>query len=335
MARGDQLARQWKIVQIMLTSRMGKSAGDLAAELDCHPRTVYRDLSALQEAGFPIYTEKVDGRSLWSFLDTIKHHFPIPFSLPELMALYFGRDVLKVLKGTVFFDSLQSLFEKVRTTLPPESKQYLAQLEKSLKTAPQPYKQYDTLKDIIQQVNEAVMQRKRIEIVYYAMHRRKISRRKVSPYKLWFHEGTFYLIGHCSWTDEVRTFAVDRIKMLHPTGEGFELPPNFDIDLFMQHSFGVFTGEPTAVKIWFAPEVAGYIKEKTWHASQEIQELKDGAILFEAEVAGIDEIKFWVRSWGPGALVLAPDSLREALHNEATLMLERYRNGLEPRYRSA
>jgi biotin operon repressor len=85
MARGDQLGRQWKIIQTLLTSS-GKSAAELAAELDIHPRTVYRDLVALQTAGFPIYTERTDGKSLWSLLDTMKHHIPVPFTLPELMA---------------------------------------------------------------------------------------------------------------------------------------------------------------------------------------------------------------------------------------------------------
>ena len=111
MARGDQLARQWKIIQTLIASRMGKSAADIARDLNCHPRTVYRDLDALQSAGFPMYTERVDGKSLWSLLDTVKHHFPIPFTLTELMALHFSRDVLKVLEGTVFYDSLESLFQ--------------------------------------------------------------------------------------------------------------------------------------------------------------------------------------------------------------------------------
>jgi predicted DNA-binding transcriptional regulator YafY len=61
MARGDQLARQWKIIQTLITSRQGKSAADLAGEIECHPRTLYRDLEALQSAGFPIYTERVEG----------------------------------------------------------------------------------------------------------------------------------------------------------------------------------------------------------------------------------------------------------------------------------
>ena len=121
MARGDQLGRQWRIIQTLLTSKLGKSAAELADDLDCNPRTVYRDLEALQVAGFPIYTERIDGKNLWSLLDTMKHQLPIPFNLMELMALYFSRDMLKVFKDTVFYDSLESLFHKIKTTLPGES----------------------------------------------------------------------------------------------------------------------------------------------------------------------------------------------------------------------
>lgn len=89
MARGDQLARQWILIQTLLSSRTGWTAADLADELGCSYRTVYCDLTALQVGGFPIYTERVEGHHLWSLLDTVRHHIPIPFSLPELMALFF------------------------------------------------------------------------------------------------------------------------------------------------------------------------------------------------------------------------------------------------------
>jgi len=308
---------------------MGKSAADIARDLNCHPRTVYRDLDALQSAGFPMYTERVDGKSLWSLLFTVKHYFPIPFNLTELMALHFSRDVLKVLEGTVFYDSLESLFQKVRTTLPPESKKYLEQVSKSLSSRPRPYKQYEKFKEIIHQVNEAVIQRKVIEIVYYTMSRQRRTKRKVAPYHVWFYDGTFYLIGLCSLANEIRIFALDRIKILHTTEETFNIPSDFDFDALMNKSFGVFQGPVVKIKVWFDKKIAGYIREKVWHSSQKIQDQKDGSIIFEAEVSGTDEVKYWVMSWGAKALVLEPESLRKEIQSECALTLDHYTNNSE------
>ncbi|MBN2059691.1 MAG: HTH domain-containing protein [Deltaproteobacteria bacterium] len=58
MARGDQLSRQWKIIQTLISSKMGKSAAELEEDLDCHPRTVYRDLEALQVRYHPVLSKR-------------------------------------------------------------------------------------------------------------------------------------------------------------------------------------------------------------------------------------------------------------------------------------
>ena len=303
---------------------MGKSAADLAEELECHPRTIYRDLEALQVAGFPIFTDRVEGKNLWSLLDTVKHEIPIPFNLTELMALYFSRDMLKVFKDTVFYDSLESLFQKVKTTLPPESKKYLTNVEQTLHVGLKPYKEYSKFKEIINRVNEATQRKKSIEIVYYTMSRKRESKRKVDPYRIWFFNGTFYLIGKCHLRGEVRIFALDRIKMLHLTKDDFEIPEDFNLDDFVKPSFGVFQGEPVKVRIRFHPDVAGYIKEKIWHESQTIEDQEDGSIIFEAEVAGTEEIKFWIMNWGSKAEVFEPESLRDEIKSEAETVLRKY-----------
>jgi len=119
MARGDQLARQWRILQKLLLARTGKSAAELAESLECHPRTVYRDLDALVGAGFPICYEQVRGKNVWSLLNTIKFTIPVPFTLFELMALHLSRDLLKVLKGTFFYEAAESLLRKVNPPFPP------------------------------------------------------------------------------------------------------------------------------------------------------------------------------------------------------------------------
>jgi predicted DNA-binding transcriptional regulator YafY len=329
MARGDQLARQWKIIQTLITSRRGKSAAELASDLECHPRTLYRDLEALQVAGFPIYTERAEGKNLWSLLDTLKHHIPIPFSLTELMALYFSTDMLKAFKGTAFHDSLESLSQKIKTTLPPESMTYIKNVEQTLQVGIKPYKDYAKFREILRQVNDAATGRKTIEIVYYTMSRKKETKRKVDPYRLWFFNGTFYLIGHCHMRNDVRIFTLDRIKMLHQTKKAFDVPEDFSFEDFVNPSFGVYQGPPTKVRIWFSAEVAGYVGEKIWHKSQKITDQKDGSIVFDAEVAGTDEIKFWVMSWGSKALVVEPQALRDEIRAEAETMLEKYSKPLE------
>ena len=132
MARGDQLSRQWKIIQSLMASHSGKTAAQLADALECHQRTTYRDLEALQGAGFPLCTEQRGGKTYWSMLDGDRHQMPLPLSLTELMALYFSRNMLAVLRGTAIHDSLTDLFEKVKATLPANYLAYLDKLEEAV-----------------------------------------------------------------------------------------------------------------------------------------------------------------------------------------------------------
>lgn len=329
MARGDQLSRQWKIFQTLVASRYGKSVSDLARDLDCHKRTVYRDLSALEAAGFPLYTEEVNGKNLWSLVDSARKPLPMTFEPTELMALYFGRDALKVLKGTVFYDSLENLFQKIKTTIPKKSMQFLKHVEQSLKVGPKPYKPYSQFKKHIELINDALINKKVIEIVYYTMSRKTSQQRKVAPYKVWFHDGGFYLIGHCKWRDGIRIFAVDRIKKIHLTEETFEVPDEFDVDSFMRGSFGVFHGKPEKVKVLFSADIAEYIKEKIWHESQKLHDTPDGSVLFEADIACTKEFKAWVLQWGAKAIVLEPEELRNEIQTETVEMLAVYAKGSE------
>ncbi len=325
MARGDQLARQWRIIQTLVTSKYGKTVADLVREENCHPRTIYRDLEALQEAGFPIYSDRVDGKGVWSVVDEYKHLLPVPFTLPELMALYFSRDLISVFKGTVFYDSLEALFQKIKTTLPPESLEYMDRVEQTLHIGFKPHKDFKRFREIIKQINDAAVNRRTIDMIYKTMSRGgEENRRKVDPYKVMFFDSTFYLIGNCHLRNEVRMFVLDRIKMLRVTDETYEVPSDFDLETYMQSPFKVIHDKPVKVTIRFDKKAAGYIKEKIWHHSQQIEPQKDGSIIFLAEVAGTEEVKHWVMSWGTSAEVLSPDSLREEIASELITCIKKY-----------
>ena len=116
--RGDQLARQWQLIQRLAKSRGGVHLDALAEDLGCVRRTVYRDLDALMFAGFPVVSERRDGRVYYRFLETFRLG-DVPFTPDEVLALAFGEDLLRVLEGTVFHDSIRSALTKIRAGLGP------------------------------------------------------------------------------------------------------------------------------------------------------------------------------------------------------------------------
>ena len=325
--RGDQLARQWRVIRAIEASPGGLTVAEIAKREETGIRTIYRDLESLQAAGFPLYTERVDRVNRWAFIDTFKFKIPAPFTLTELMSLYVYKDLVRFLKGTPFFDSLESVFKKIQSTLPPQALRYLDQIQSVFHVGIKPYKEYGKFREILKQVNAAALESRRIEIVYHSLQRKEKTLRKVDPYKVWFYDGTIYLIGLCHLREEVRMFALDRIKMLNVTDERFTPPKDFDLDDFMGHSFKVMHDELYTVKVRISPNWARWVGEKVWHESQKITKLSDGSLEMTFRVAGLDEIKRWVFSFGPEVVVLEPEKLKEMVRKDLHRTLGQYPAG--------
>ena len=81
--RGDQLARQWRIIRAIETSSSGLTVAEIAKREETGIRTIYRDLEALQVAGFPLYNEKVENANRWAFIDTFEFKIPNEAFLPR------------------------------------------------------------------------------------------------------------------------------------------------------------------------------------------------------------------------------------------------------------
>ena len=323
--RGDQLARQWRVIRAIEASPGGLTVAEIAKREETGIRTIYRDLESLQAAGFPLYTERIDRVNRWAFIDTFKFKIPAPFTLTELMSLYVYKDMVRFLKGTPFFDSLESVFKKIQSTLPPQALRYLDQIQSVFHVGIKPYKEYGKFREVLKQVNAAALESRRIEIVYHPLQRKEKTLRKVDPYKVWFYDGTIYLIGLCHLREEVRMFVLDRIKMLRITDERFLPPKDFNLDDFMRHSFKVMHDELYTVKVRISPNWARWVGEKIWHESQKITKLPDGSLEITFRVAGLDEIKRWVLSFGPEAQVLEPAKFKEIILSDLQKSLGQYK----------
>ncbi len=229
---------------------------ELADHLEAKVRTVYRDMKALESAGFPLYTESGDRGDRWKLMDGSKSNMPLLLTMTELMALHMSRDILKVFEGTVFQESIESLFEKVTVTLPPETHQYLDTISGRLGVSHGAKKDFSAFKDIIAQLSEATAARTRVEIMYKALSTGDETTRVVDPYQVWAMNGAFYLIGLCHLRDEIRTFAMDRITKLTVLKESFPMPEDFSLDEYLKTAFRVMTGKPETVRVWFRQSAA-------------------------------------------------------------------------------
>jgi predicted DNA-binding transcriptional regulator YafY len=321
--RGDQLARQWLLIQRLARSRAGVGLDELADELECVRRTVYRDLDALQYAGFPVVSERRDGRVFYRFLDSFRLG-DVPFTPDEILALAFGEDLLRTLEGTVFHDSIRSALAKIRAVLSPELADYLARLGESFRVLPGPHKSYAHLRETIQALNDAVVRRRTVSIRYRTGGTGAPSPRDLDPYRVWYRNGALYVVGHDHKTGEVRTFAVDRIRAIDPTRRRFEVPADFDFDAYLGASFGVIAEPASRVRIRFDPRWAAYVDERAWHPSQRIEAQADGGLVLEMQVGGLADLRTWVLSFGAGAEVLEPEALRAEVTRELEGALARY-----------
>lgn len=313
--RGDQLSRQWQLIQRLARSRAGCGLAALADDLGCHRRTIYRDLDALMYAGFPVISEKRDGHVFYRFLDSFDLG-EVPFTADEILALAFSEDLLRGLEGTVLHDSIRSALAKIRAGLGPELAAYLERLGETFKVLPGPHKRYVESRETIKTLGDAVVERRTVRMRYRTGRTSRESERALDPYRVWYRAGALYVIGHDHQSHEIRTFAVDRIREIKATEARFTPDPAFDFETFTASSFGVIAEPATFVRIRFAMRWATYVEEHSWHPSQKLEALPDGGIELSMEVGGTSELRSWVLSFGSGAEVLEPQPLRDEVRGE-------------------
>ena len=328
--RGDQLARQWQLIQRLAKSKAGAALDELADELGCVRRTVYRDLDALMFAGFPVVSERRDGRVYYRFLDTFRLG-DVPFTPDEILALAFSEDLLRTLEGTVFHDSIQSALGKIRAGLGPELSAYLARLAESFRVLPGPHKNYARFKDTIQVLNDAVLSRRTVHMSYKTGSTGAVANRDLDPYRVWYRSGGLYVVGLDHKSGEIRTFAVDRIRKIEATERRFEIQQGFDFDSYIGESFGVIAERAVRVCIRFDRRWAAYVQERTWHESQKFKKSRGGGIELTMEVGSTPDLRTWILSFGSGAEVLEPEALRDEVAAELDEALGRYRGKKEKR----
>lgn len=307
----SQAARLHDVIRI-LRARFGATVEELAEECGVNRRTVYRDLKALDEAGYPLIREnQPDGTVLHSFMAEFKEYLPVTFSLYELMTFYLCRGQLAFLQGTPFQEDLDAVFARIRSNLPPRNLAHLERLAQAATPHFQGLRDYAPQRDILETLREALLRQYTCRISY-APPRRPAADYLIDPYTLVFYKDSLYLAAYAHNRQDLRRFLVDRIRTLERLDERFEVPTDFSVDDLLGHAFGLIDETPLNIRVRFSADIAHLIRERTWHPSQCIEEQADGSLILAFNAGGEKEILAWLYSYLPHVRVLAPESLRTA-----------------------
>ena len=313
--RNAEVIRQWNLLRALEAKRHGATVKELARELDVTTRTIWRDMEALQIVGFPLFSERQGRETLWMLSATpFRGLKELGVSLVELCSLYMGRAMVEGMAGAPFSSALTAICKKVEVGLPAKMRAFLDQLPSLVEAKAGAVKKPGS-KAYEQHVGgliEASLDRRVCSMRYFSLGRGAAKEYVVHPYRLVHAHGGMYLLAWVPEYGEVRTFAVERIQRLSLQDERFEIKAELSTEAF-GHSLGVNRGKPQTIIISFAARVAAYIRERTWHKSQRLQDLPDGGVRMTLNVTSDAALRTWILGFGAFARVESPSALAEEI----------------------
>ena len=312
------LERMLRIHQL-IQSGDHPNASSLARDLEVSTKTVHRDIEFMRDRlQLPI---EYDGARFGFIYTQEVSSFPsMQITEGEMFALLVAEKALQQYRGTSFEKPLLSAFRKMAESLPETVSLNLADWEQtiSFRTSAEPVLNLEIF-DIL---SKAAARQQQLILTYRKPGRSESERRTVDPYHLANINGEWFLFGFDYLRQDIRTFVPARIKAAEPTGKRFLRPRKFSLERRLRDSFGVHSGRGDyGIRIQFAEIVADYIREKKWHPSQRLRELKNGGVELSLRLSSLLEVQRWILGWGGNAVVIHPRELVASIRQASQRIL--------------
>jgi predicted DNA-binding transcriptional regulator YafY len=149
----------------------------------------------------------------------------------------------------------------------------------------------------------------------------------VEPYAIKVFKQRWYLLAKNYKRPEPTIYALDRVLSIEETHERFELPEDFDTELFFKDYYGVLcnTGDKTErIVIRAYPRLTNYLRTLPRHHSQKELKGTDGYADFEYFLHPTFDFLQELLSKGKEVEVLEPASFRQEIIDVLKLVMSRH-----------
>jgi len=320
----DRYERLSTLHRLLSVARYPTPFKSLQASAECSRAQLYRDLSYMRDAfGAPIEFDS-DAHTV-RYQPDQEQRFEMPglwLSSDELYALIAAQQLVNEAQGGFLGEAIKPLslrLEKLIERKGSVGKQALERIRIVRKQGRKlPEREFRA-------VAHALLDRKRLKLVYHARIKQDMTQREVSPQRLTYYRDNWYLDGFCHTSNGLRTFALERIKAptLLPTVATDIAQEQLDQEL--ASAYGIFSGvarERAVLK--FSRDAARWVAEEVWHREQSSRWLDDGRFELTLPFGNPTELLMDVLRYGGDVEVAAPESLRLLAIEKLRGALKRY-----------
>lgn len=223
-------------ILIKLQSRKYITASQIADEYQISLRTVYRDLSILEQSGVPIIAIPGVGYSLAEGYRLP----PLMFTLDEAFSFLMAERLLSEQSDESTYLIYKSGMDKIRVALKASERELLENFEENVASIQ--YK--EALHDegspyILSPLLQSIRERKSVEIDY-KNYAKQTTARLIEPLGLYFMNNQWYLLAWCCLRKDYRTFKLARIDSVSSTRDSFtRIYPPFKTLLYEKYAVDV------------------------------------------------------------------------------------------------
>ncbi len=202
------------IIMILLDKkRIG--AQELADMFEVSPRTIYRDIDAINMAGIPVRSTSGVGGG-FEIMQEYKVDKKV-FSADDLSALLMG---LSSISNMVRGDELVHALAKVKSFIPADRAKEIELKVNQICIDLSPWIGNSNIQPYLELIKIALQESKLLTFEYIAHHGNKTAR-IVEPYQLVLKNSHWYLQGYCHKRNDFRLFRLSRMSNLQMQQEIF------------------------------------------------------------------------------------------------------------------
>ena len=211
-----------RLVSIIMTllDRERIGARELADTFEVSPRTIYRDIEAINLAGIPIHSVSGVGGG-FEIMPEYKLDNKV-FSTADLSAILMG---LSSLSSVVRGGELANALEKVKSFIPAEKAKDIEIKSNQICIDLSSWTGNRTIQPYVKIIQAALQNHTLLSFAYTAHHGKKTIR-TVEPYQLVLKGSRWYFQGYCRTRNDFRLFRVSRMSELQMKRETF-IPRDF------------------------------------------------------------------------------------------------------------